>query len=257
MTTWRAMTTSRRLMIVALLAVLPVACAGRIGKNAAAGAMAEMRQQSANGEQPPASVAGGNAVAGALAALDTPEQQARLQRLLSRAAAGALAALDTPEQEAHMQRLVSQMVAAVTRSVVEDSSAELSRAVATATRSVVADASAQLMAELGQNGSGPLAVSLSQTGARVSASVVGGVAGGVGNELGALVPACTGPNRAACLEERLQQTTRTTAASFTKGVRDSLGWQLLFVAFVLGALGGALGSWLWSLRQVRRSWRTA
>jgi len=86
---------------------------------------------------------------------------------------------------------------------------------------------------------------------------VGGVAGGVGNELAALVPECTGPNRAACLEQRLQQTTRTTAATFTKGVRDSLGWQLLFVAFVLGLLGGALGSWLWSLHQVRRSWRTA
>ena len=111
--------------------------------------------------------------------------------------------------------------------------------------------------ELGPDGSGPLAVSLSQTGQRVSASVVAGVAGGVGSELAALAPECTGPKRAACLAERLQQTTRTTAATFTKGVRDSLGWQLLFVAFVLGALGGALGSWLWSLRALRRSWRTA
>jgi hypothetical protein len=223
----------RGLSIVLLFAAFPLACAERMGKNAAAGAMAQMKQQSERGGPPPASVAAGNVVAGAMAALDTPEQQAR------------------------MQRFVSQTVADVTRSVVEGSSAELSRAIAAVTRSVVEDASAELVAQLGPNGSGPLAVSLSQTGERVSASVVGGVAGGVGNELAALVPECRGPNRAACLEQRLQQTTRTTAATFTKGVRDSLGWQLLFVAFVLGVLGGALGSWLWSLRQVRRSWRTA
>ena len=245
------------LTIVLLSAAFPFACAARMGKNAAAGAMAEMKQQSANGGPPPASVAAGNVVAGAMAALDTPEQQARMRRLVSQAAGGAMAALDTPEQQARMQRFASQTVAAVTRSVVEGSSADLSRAIAAVTRSVVEDASAELVAQLGPNGSGPLAVSLSQTGERVSASVVGGVAGGVGNELAALVPECTGPNRAACLEQRLQQTTRTTAATFTKGVRDSLGWQLLFVAFVLGVLGGALGSWLWSLRQVRRSWRTA
>jgi hypothetical protein len=246
-----------RLTIVALLAVIPVGCAARIGRNAAAGAMAEMRQQSANGGPPPARVAAENAVAGALAALDTPEQQARIQRLVSQAAAGALAALETPEQQARMQRLVLQTVAAVTRSVVEDSSAELSRAVAAVTRSAVDEASAELTAQLGPNGSGPLGVGMMQVGERLSASVAKGAVGGMNDQLTALLPECTGPNRAACLEQRLQQTTRTTAATFTKGVRDSIGWQLLFVAFVLGASGGALGSWLWSLRQVRRSWRTA
>ena len=230
-----------RLRFIALLAALPLGCAARIGKNAAAGAMAEMRQQSANGG-PPASVAAGNAVAGAMAAFDTPEQQARIQRLVSQAAAGAMTALDDPEQQARMQRMVSQTIAAITRTTVDD-------------------ASAQLVAELGPDGAGPLAVSLSQTGQRVAASVaggvVGGVVGGVGKELAALVPECTGPNRAACLEQRLQETTRTTAATFSGGVRDSLGWQLLLVAFALGIVGGALGSWLWALRHERRSFRTA
>jgi hypothetical protein len=231
----------RSLMILALLATLPLACAARIGKNAAAGAMAEMRQQSAKGA-PPASVAAENAVAGAMAAFDTPEQQARIQRLVEKAAAGATAALEDPEQQARMQRMVSETVAAMTRTA-------------------VGDASDQLVTELGADGSGPLAVSLSRTGERVSASVaggmVGGVVGGVGNQLAALVPECTGPNRAACLEQRLQETTRTTAATFSKGVRDSLGWQLLLVAFALGIGGGAFGSWLWSLRHERRSFRTA
>ena len=49
---------------------------------------------------------------------------------------------------------------------------------------------------------------------------------------------------------------------FPAGVRDTLGWQLLLVAFGLGAGGGVLGTWFWSLlhdRQVRRraSLRTA
>ena len=59
------------------------------------------------------------------------------------------------------------------------------------------------------------------------------------------------------MQQRLQHATRSTAASFSKGVRDSIGWQFLLLAFVLGAAGGALGSWLWSLRVARRSWRTA
>jgi len=196
----------RRLTIVALLAVIPVGCAARIGRNAAAGAMAEMRQQSANGGPPPARVAAENAVAGALAALDTPEQEARIQRLVSQAAVGALAALETPEQQARMQRLVLQTVAAVTRSVVEDSSAELSRAVAAVTRSAVDEASAELTAQLGPNGSGPLGVGMMQVGQRLSASVAKGAVGGMNDQLTALLPECTGPNRAACLEQRLQQT---------------------------------------------------
>lgn len=156
-----------------------------------------------------------------------------------RAVNGAINALDDPAQQARIQKMVSEAVAAVTRTMVEDASAEL-------------------VAQLGPDGSGPLAASLSQTGQRVSASVAGGVVGGVSAELAtALVPECNGPNRAACLQQRLQEATRSTAASFSKGVRDSIGWQFLLLAFVLGAAGGALGSWLWSLRVARRSWRTA
>jgi hypothetical protein len=151
-------------------------------------------------------------------------------------------ALDDPEQQARIQRMIAAAVAQVTRTMIDDASAEL-------------------VAQLGPDGSGPLAVSLSQAGQRVSTSVaggvVGGVVGGVGTQLASLLPECSGPNRAACLQQRLQETTRTTAASFSKGVRDSIGWQFLLLAFALGAVGGALGSWLWSLRAVRRSFRTA
>jgi hypothetical protein len=215
----RRLREKRRALTLVLLACLPWGCAERIGQKAAEGAMKSMREEAANPTgPPPAQVAAERAVQGAMKALDDPEQQARIQKMISAA------------------------VAAVTRTMVED-------------------ASAQLVAELGPDGRGPLAVSLSQTGQRVSASVTGGVVGGVvngvGTQLASLVPECSGPNRAACLQQRLQETTRTTAASFSKGVRDSIGWQFLLLAFALGALGGALGSWLWSLRTVRRSWRTA
>ena len=202
-------------MLVAL-GSLPWGCAERIGQKAAEGAMKSMRAEAANPTgTPPSQIAAQHVVKGAINALDDPEQQARIQKM------------------------VSEAVAAVTRTMVEDASAEL-------------------VAQLGPDGSGPLAASLSQTGQRVSASVAGGVVGGVSAELAtALLPECNGPNRAACLQQRLQETTRTTAASFSKGVRDSIGWQFLLLAFVLGAGGGALGSWLWSLRVARRSWRTA
>jgi hypothetical protein len=210
---------SRHLCLALALAALSPACAERIGQKAAQGAMSELRTQNANRTgPPPARVAAENAVGGVMAALDNPEQQARIQRLIA-------------------------------------------QAVSAATETVIDDVSRQLVAQLGPDGSGPLAVSLSQAGQRVSASVAGGVVGGVvdgvGTELASMAPECAGPDRAACLERRLQQTTRTTAATFTKGVRDTIGWQLLLVAFALGALGGMLGSWLLSLRHERRSLRTA
>ena len=140
-----------------------------------------------------------------------------------------MGALDTPEQRARIDRLVAQAVSVATTAAVE-----------TAAR--------QLVAELGPDGRGPLAVSMSRTGERVTSSVTDEV----GGELAALLPECPGPDRLGCLERRLQQTARTTAASFTSGVKETLGWQLLLVAFALGAGGGVTGAWLWSLRHHRR-----
>jgi len=96
------------------------------------------------------------------------------------------------------------------------------------------------------------AVSIKRTGEQLTSSVTSSVTDQVGSELAALVPECPGPDRLACLERRLQQTARVTATSFTTGVKDSIGWQILLVAFALGAGGGVLGAWLWSLRHYRR-----
>jgi len=192
--------------VVVACAALATGCAERIGQRAAAGAVTELqRRHDQNPDQRPMKIAAASAVQGALDALETPEQRARFERM------------------------VSQVAAAAAQTVVEE-----------ATRQVVA--------ELGAQGQGPLAISLSRTGERVASSAVGSV----GAQLAALVPECDGPDQLGCIEQRLQRTARSTAASFTAGVRESLGWQLLLVAFGLGAGGGVLGAWLWSLRHYRR-----
>lgn len=154
-----------------------------------------------------------------------------------RAVEGAVAALDAPEQREAIQKLVRDAVAIATATAVEE-------------------ATKHMIAELGPEGRGPLGVSLARTSEEVSSAAVTGI----GAQLAALLPECNGPDRMDCIDRRLQQTARTTAASFTSGVKDSLGWQLLLAMFMLGAGGGVLGAWLWSLRSVRlrrRDFRTA
>jgi hypothetical protein len=183
---------------------------------------------------------GKRAAAGAVSGLqqqrsDDPQRQPARQAAAN-AVEGAVTALDEPEQRARIERLVSQAVSAAATSAVEH-------------------AAQQLVAELGTDGDGPLAVSFARTGERVSAAALGGVS----SEIVALAPECAGPDPLSCLERRLQQTARATAASFSAGVRDTLGWQLLLVAFGVGVVGGVLGTWLWSIRheQRRRSLRMA
>jgi len=202
----------RGLVALGMLAVIGSGCAERIGKKAAAGAVAEMqRQAKASPDKPQMQSAGAKAVEGAVTELASPVEVARIEHMVSEAASAAAT-------------------------------------------TAVADATRQLMLELGANGEGPLAVSFARTGERVSAAAVGSL----GSELIALAPECAGPDPLGCVEKRLQQTARATAASFSAGVRETLGWQLLLVAFGLGAGGGVLGAWLWSMRDVRRrSLRTA
>jgi hypothetical protein len=203
---------ARGIAFVAALAGLHPACAERMGKKAAAGAVAELQRQSSD---------------------DPSKQAARVAA--TRAVEGAVETLDEPAQRARIDHMVSQAAAAAATVAVQN-----------ATR--------QLVAELGADGEGPLAVSIARTGERVSAAAVSSV----GSEIAALAPECAGPDPLGCIERRLQQTARSAASSFTTGVKETIGWQLLLVAFGLGAGGGVLGAWLWSWRDLRRrSLRTA
>jgi hypothetical protein len=220
--------------VVVACAGFASACAQRLGKEATAGALSEIeRQRAEHPDQRPMLLAAESVVQGVVGTLDRPEERARLDRIVSEAAsAGArstIDAFDQPEQRARIARMISEAVAAATHTAVQQATREM-------------------VVSLGPEGQGPLAVSMSRAGERVAASTVGGV----GGQLAALVPECTGPDQMECIERRLQRSARTTAASFTSGVKDAIGWQLLFIVFVLGAAGGVLGAWLWSLRHYRR-----
>ena len=148
------------------------------------------------------------AVEGALTALETPENREQLRSLVSEvmseavrtAVAGAVAALDAPEQREQIRSLVSDMMSAAVQTAVED-----------ATR--------QMVAQLGPDGEGPLATSLTNASARISAGVVSGAR----SEMMALFPDCGGPDPRGCIERQLQEMARSTAVGFTKGVRETLG----------------------------------
>jgi hypothetical protein len=242
---------ARGFMLLAATAGLHAAgCAEAIGKRTASGAVEELRRQSAeNPSQQPSRIVATNAVDGTLRALDTPEHRALIERMIEHAVSvattnavdGTLQALDTPEHRALIERTIAHAVSVAATTAVENT-----------TR--------QLIADLGPDGRGPLAVSLTRTGEQMTSAmtsvattaVSSSVSDTVSRELAALVPECAGPERLDCLQRRLQQTARVTASSFTTGVKDSIGWQVLMVVFALGAGGGVLGAWLWSLRHYRR-----
>jgi hypothetical protein len=196
---------------VALLAAVLGAssgCAHRMGRGATSGALAGLREAGAE-------------------AVNTPEDQQVSRLLAQRAIEGAMQALDTPEQRARIEQIVAG-------------------AVESATRTAADGMTSQLIEQLGPDGQGPLGRSLANTGHQITAAIVRDVMGGVGNELAALGPECYGVDRATCIQQRLHAMARSTAAGFTAGVKDNLGWQFLLLAFAAGTVAGALGSWLWS-----------
>jgi hypothetical protein len=233
----------RALVIFAavVFAVSGSACAQRFGKQSAKGMVAGLEGQTDPNKQL-MRVGATRAVEGALTALDTPEQREQLRSLVTEvmseamqtAVKGAVAAVDAPEQREQIRNLVSDVV---------------SEAVQTA----VADATRQMVAELGPDGDGRLTASLTNASSRIAAGVVSGARG----EMLALFPDCGGADPRGCIERQLQDMARSTGAGFTKGVRESLGLPLLFLAFVLGVAGGVLGTWLMTRRPQRRVLRTA
>jgi len=224
-----------------------VGCAHRMGEQASAGMMSGLRDATSEAiDTPPdrqiSRVMAGRAVAGALETLETPEQRARLQALIA-------AAVDSATRAAVAG--VTESLEGATEAAIEG----MTTAVGDATRAAVDTAVRQLVVQLGPNGDGPLGQSLARTGSVVSAAVVGGVMGGVAtgarDHLGALAPGCEGADPFTCLERRLGSMAQVTGAGFAAGVAKSIRWPLLMFDFLAGALAGVLGAWLWSLRHHR------
>ena len=228
----------RALLFFAALAcaVFASACAHRMGEQSAKGVAAAIEDQTDPNRQL-MRVGATRAVEGAVAALDSPDQREQIRTLVSEimrvgathAVEGAIAALDAPEQREQIRSVVSEVMSEAIRTAIED-------------------ASRQMVAQLGPDGEGPLAASLTNASARISAGVVSGARG----ELMALFPDCSGSDPRGCIERQLQEMARSTAVGFTKGVRDTLGVPLLIFAFVLGAAGGVLGALAWARRPPRR-----
>ena len=161
---------------------------------------------------------------------ESPETQ--ISRVAAeRAVTGAIAALNAPEQQEKLRQVVNGLV---------------TEAIASAFRT--ATAVQEVVDSLGGRGKGPLAQSIASTGREVSAGVVGSAL----DKLTALFPGCSGPDAVACINRQLQATTQSAGAGFSKGLRDSLGWQLLVAAGLLGLVAGIIGHWLWALRAQTR-----
>jgi hypothetical protein len=182
---------------------------------------------------------GSTATAGALDEIrrqksDIPPEQQITRIAAERAVEGALDTVDEPERREQMQELAT---------LIASSAAD----------AAVRDFARRMVIELGPEGEGPLAASLTGTGERISAAVVSSARA----ELAGMFPGCEGPDPFDCIEKRVERMTRSAGAGFAAGMRDSLGWPFLILAAFLGFLAGILGHWVWSLRlQNQRVLRT-
>lgn len=172
---------------------------------------------------------GKRAVAGAAEGMrqqraNNPDERP-VRQVSQQAMEGALESLDTPEQRERIQSLVAL-------------------AVSEAARVAVRDATRELILELGPDGRGQLAMSVAGTGEQATRAALVGARQGLAEAL----PACAGRDPFECLQAHLHDLARSSAVGFTSGLRETLGWPLLLLAFAVGVVGGVLGSWLWSLR---------
>ena len=222
--------------IAAVLALLESACAHEMGKNAAQGAAQEVaNSQAATADDPSRQVSrvfAQRATEGALAALDAPEQRARLQQVIDVAVSQAVASAFRAAGDA-------------TRGGVAGAAGqEVAFVMGKVARTAVDDALRGLVADLGRRGEGPLATSMAATGKNVSGAVVAGAL----DQLNQLFPGCRGADAVACVNRQIASMSQSAAIGFAAGLRQTIGWALLIFAGLIGLLMGVLSHWIWSQR---------
>jgi hypothetical protein len=215
-----------------------------MGKNAATGATQVVAQgQAENANDPSRQVSrvfAERAMEGAIAALDAPEQRARIQQVVDAAVAQAVATAFRAVGEATREEVAGvsgQQLALVTGKVARTAADEALRG---------------LVAELGSHGEGPLGASLAATGKNVSAAAVGGAL----DQLNQLFPGCRGADAVACVNRQIASMSQSAAIGFAAGLRQTIGWALLIFAGLIGLLMGVLSHWLWSQRGHHQVLRT-
>jgi hypothetical protein len=227
-------------LLAGAVALLASACAHQMGKGAVSGAAQQVSQgQEANADDPNRQIArvfAQRAVEGAVAALDAPEQRARIQQVVNAAVTEAVASALRTATEVPTGKNAGL---AGERGV-----SPVALLMGQAARSAVEDAVHQVVVNLGGGGEGPLAASIASTGKNVSAAVVGSAL----DQLTQLFPGCRGPDAVACINRQVAVMSQSAAVGFSTGLRQSIGWPLLIVAGLIGLLMGLLGHWLWSQR---------
>ena len=231
----------------AALCLLAGACAHEMGKNAAGAATQKVESEQAAAAEDPnkqiARVAAERAAEGAVAALDTPEQRARIQQIVNAAVTAAVASAFRTATEVPQGKNAGPAGA---RGV-----SPVALLMGQAARSAVDDAIHGLVTHL-DAGEGPLAAGLVGTGKNVSAAVVGSAL----DQLSEIFPGCRGPTAVACINKQIHAMSQSAGVGFSNGVREAIGWPLLVVAGLIGLLVGLLAQWLWSHRRPARVLRT-
>lgn len=205
------MRSHRGLVVLAL--ALASGCAHHVSKGAMGGALdtlsARVNETPPPGQAGPMEIMAGRAVDGAIGRIDSPENIRALEQVAHAAATQAVqGALD-----------------AALRPVMGDSGRVelLAENTALALHNSLSDG---ILGDLGTQGYGPLAVSLSATVHNVAASATDGA-------LVRLLPGCTADD-GDCLDRRITDLSREAATGFVRGLRDEIRLAALVLAFGAG-----------------------
>lgn len=164
-----------------------------------------------------------NSAIGFIDGLAQPEQLRQLRLVMGVAGAGVLEGASSPTGALDDPLACAQGSTAPTRPLLELCAARSTEETPIqglseqAAEVFVETFARKLIAQLGKNGQGPLADSISATGERLSSSA----ARGVRSELGNLFPECKGANRPGCIEQRLEALGRAASSGVARGLGES------------------------------------
>ncbi len=231
--------------VAGLAVVLVLSSCGMVGKNVGAGtaqgAMTQLHKEIA--EMPPEQqgiIAERNtkaAVRGMLDELSTPERQAQLSKMIAATMSQALRSMAHPSP-ASSGTGGSGGGGGSAALPIEDMSAQLAKGITGAL-------SRQLQAELGKDGSGPLATAMAASTERMTAAATAGMR----KELEGLTGPCSDPEPRKCLEREVHELGKAAFSGALEGIRIPL----LVLIFMLGFVACLLLLQLLGLRGGRRA----
>lgn len=231
------------LSLLLLAAALGPACVHKAGQEAAAGAVAGLREEEVTRL---AGKAGHRLAAGIVEELSKKEQQQRVREITGAAASGAFeGATGVPPGPWGGPAGVGGAGAAPTCGAGLGGSGPAARGPAgllakeVGTR-LVDSAAARLEQHLGGGGGqGPLSTSLAATFQNLSSSVVRGAA----DEAARAFPECEGEDRVGCIKQHVEQVARDAGKHVAQGIVEGIGVWPFVIAFALGIVVTGLLVW--------------